>query len=97
MYLQLTKARYQRETLEDARAIIRDSVLPAATQQRGFRGAYWAVDRETGTGIGISLWDTRADAEALVASGFYQEQVAKLGSLLVAPPEREVYEVAAEA
>lgn len=97
MYVQVTRAQYQPGKVDEALAIIRDSVLPAARQQKGFKNAYWAIDRETSKGVGISLWETRADVDALVTSGFYQEQVARVGPLLVGAPEREVYEVAAQA
>ncbi len=94
MYVQLTRARYQPGKLDEAVAIIRDSVLPAAREQQGFRSAYFAIDRETNTGVGISLWETKADVEAIATSGFYQEQVGKMASLLVGSPQREIMEVA---
>ena len=97
MFVQLTKAKHQPGKLDEALRIVRDSIIPAARQQKGFRTAYWAIDRETGAGVGISLWETREDVDAVASSGFYQEQVAKIASLLVEPPEREVYEVAIQA
>ncbi len=97
MYVQVSRARYQPDRFDEAIAIIRDSVFPAARQQQGFVAAKFAIDRETATGIGMSFWQTQADADALVSSGFYQEQVAKLGPLLLGQPERELYEVALEA
>lgn len=96
MYVQVSRARYQPDRFDEALAIIRDSVFPAAAQQQGFVGAKFAIDRETATGVGMSFWETQAHADALVSSGFYQEQVAKLGPLLLAQPERELYEVAIE-
>lgn len=97
MYVQLTRAQYQPGKIDEALAIVRDSILPAARQQKGFKNAYWVIDRETNTGIGISLWETKADVDAIASSGFYQEQVSKVAPLLTASPEREVYEVAVQA
>ena len=96
MIVQLTRARYVPDKIDEAQTIIQGAVLPAASRQPGFRGAYWAIERETGAGIGISFWETRADAEALLTSGFYQEQVAKVGPLLIGDVERELYELAAQ-
>jgi len=96
MIVQLTRARYVLDRLDDVQRIIQDAVLPAAKQQPGCHGAYWGIDRETGAGIGISFWETRAHAEALVTSGFYQEQIAKVGPLLLGDVERELYEVGAQ-
>jgi len=73
--------------------IHRDSVVPAAKQQKGFKGLYLLTDRKTGKGITISLWETEADMTAGEASGFYQQQVAKFKDILSAPPVREAYEV----
>lgn len=46
-----------------------DSVLPAVQGVEGYRGAMLMVDRSTGQGIGMSLWDSegamRAGGEAV--------------------------------
>ncbi|MDP3768567.1 MAG: hypothetical protein Q8S13_11185 [Dehalococcoidia bacterium] len=97
MYIQLTKAKYQAGKLDEARALIQDSIFPAAREQKGFKGAYWAVDRAANVGIGVSLWESKEDVDALESTGFYREQVAKAAALLDGTPEREVYEVAAQA
>lgn len=96
MYVQVTRAQYHVDKIDEAEAVIRDSILPAAKEQPGFRGAYWAIDRETGKGVGFSFWETRAHAEALIDNGFYREQIAKAASFLDGDPERELYEVAVQ-
>ena len=70
--------------------------MPAARQQKGFLNAYILVDRSTNKAIGLSLWESEEDVAALASSGFYQEQVAKFAAVFAGPPEREVYEVAAQ-
>jgi hypothetical protein len=54
------------------------------------------IDRATGKGVSISLWDTEADMQAGESSGYYQQQVGKFAPLMMAPPVREVYEVAVQ-
>jgi len=41
----------------------------------------------------MSLWETEAAAAAGIASGYYDEQVAKFITLLRQPPGREHYRV----
>src|SRR5437588_12693698 len=78
---------------DEAIRLYRDAVVPAAKQQRGFKGMLQLVDRATGKGISISLWETEADLKASEASGHYQQQIAKFAPFFSAPPVAEVYEV----
>ncbi len=74
-------------------AIIRDSVAPVVRQQPGNQGAILLTDTNTNKAIAVALWETEADAAAVITSGWYQEQVAKLTDVMAGPPVREVYEV----
>ena len=96
MHAQVVRFELQPGKVDEAAAIFTNSVTPAARQQGGFKNAYFLVDRSTNKGIGVSLWESEADVAALSTSGFYQEQVAKFATLFAGPPEREVYEVAAQ-
>ncbi len=79
--------------MNEAIAIFLDSVVPAASQQQGNRGAILLTDPNTNKAIAVGLWDTEADAAAVITNGWYQEQVAKLTDVIAGPPVREVYEV----
>ena len=96
MFAQVVRVQIQPGKVDEAIAIFKDSVMPAAQQQKGFRNGYLLVDRSANGGIGLSLWETEADVAALATSGFYQEQVAKFATVFAGPPEREVYEVGAQ-
>jgi heme-degrading monooxygenase HmoA len=72
--------------------IYRDSVLPAARYQHGFRGALLLTD-DTGLGISITLWETEEDRQEGEANGFYQEQIRKFSDLLTETPVRKHYNV----
>ena len=74
---------------EEAVRIYRDSIVPAAKQQQGFKGARLLTDSNTGKGISISLWETEADLKAGETSGYYQEQINKFGQILKSTPTRE--------
>jgi heme-degrading monooxygenase HmoA len=73
--------------------IYRDSVLPAARYQHGFRGALLLTDDDTGLGISITLWETEEDRQEGEANGFYQEQIRKFSDLLTETPVRKHYNV----
>lgn len=83
-------AQVQPDKLAEAQIIYQNSILPEAHQQQGFQGAFFLTDSTAHRCISISLWGTDDDLRAGEASGFYQEQVAKLAPCLVGEPVREV-------
>ncbi len=97
MFARVTIGQFLPAKMDEATAIYRDSVVPAAKQQKGFNGLYVLGDRKTGKGLTIALWETEADMMAGENSGYYQQQVAKFKDLLSAPPVREAYEVTVRA
>ena len=94
MYARVTFATAQPNKVDEVIKVVRDSILPAAKKQKGFKGLFNLMDRKAGKGIVIVLWNTEADMTAGETSGFYREQVAKAASLLASPPTMEHYEVA---
>ena len=78
---------------EDLLRIERDSIVPACKTQKGFKGLYLLNDPKTMKGMTITMWETEADMRAAEASGFYQQQVAKVKDVLAAMPVKEEYEV----
>lgn len=69
-------------------------MIPAAKQPKGFGGAYLKTNASSGKGLCITVWESQADMEAgEAAGGYYQEQIAKLGSLFARPPVVEHYEL----
>jgi len=81
--------------IDAAIRFMRETVLPQARSMRGFKGAYLLVDRKTGKGMGIALWETEADlndsteAANRLRAQYVQEATAQ-------PPKVEVYEVAVQ-
>jgi heme-degrading monooxygenase HmoA len=96
MYARVTTTQMQPGKTEEAIRIYRDSVVPAAKQQQGFKGAFLLTDPNTGKGVSISLWETEADMRAGETSGYYQEQIAKFAQVFAGPPTREGYEVSVQ-
>jgi heme-degrading monooxygenase HmoA len=81
----------------EAVSMYQDSVVPAAKQQKGFKSALLLTDPTTGKGFSVTVWETEANMTAGEASGYYQEQIAKFGAVIAAPPVREHYEVSVQA
>lgn len=98
MYARVTTTQVSPDKIEEAILLWRDSVMPAAKQQKGFRSGRLMVDRKTGKAVSVGLWETEADAGATSeGSAYMRAQLTKFASLFTAPPVIQHYEVAAEA
>jgi len=98
MHARVTSTQVSPDKVDEAVRLWRDSVMPAARQQKGFKSGRLLVDRKTGKAVSVGLWETEADAQATgEASAYMREQLAKFAGLFTAPPVIEHYEVAAEA
>jgi len=98
MYARVTTTQISPDKADEATRLWRDSVMPAAKQQKGFKSGRLLVNRKTGKAVSVGLWETEADAQATgEGSAYMREQLAKFASLFTAPPVIEHYEVAAEA
>ena len=93
MHARVVNLRVRPVDTEEMVRIYRDSVMPASRRQPGFGGAMLLTDPETGIGISVTMWETEADREAVEASGYYKEQIARLADFLVETPIRKHYEV----
>jgi len=97
MYARVTTVEVQPGRMEEAIAVSRDSVLPAAQQQQGFKGGLWMSDPDTNKLMAVSLWETREDMEASETGGYYREQIGKYAGMFAGDAVREAYEVGVQA
>jgi heme-degrading monooxygenase HmoA len=97
MHARVTIVTVQPGKLDEAIKVSRDSIMPAAKKQKGFKEYLLLTDRNTGKGMTITLWNTEADMTAGESSGFYREQVAKAAPFFAGPPTLEHYEVSVRA
>jgi len=95
MYAQVVRVQLQPNKADQFAGTFRSAVLPLIREREGFQNAYVLVDRDANRGIAVALYDTKEQVDALLSSGFFQEQVAKFEGVFASPPEREVYEIAA--
>jgi hypothetical protein len=73
--------------------IIESDVLPVLRKQKGFRDEISFVSPERSLAVGISLWDTKEDAEAYNRTG-YPDVLKTLSKVLEGTPTVETFEVA---
>ena len=65
MFARVSTLRGAPEHIDDGIRQVREDVLPSVEQMDGFQGAYLLVDRQNGTSISITLWESE---EAMRAS-----------------------------
>ena len=96
MFARVTTVQGPVDRLDEGARMIQERVIPAARQQRGFRGGYWLADRQTGKVIAVVLWE---DEEAVRASEAAMEQSRSQVTQAVGATTQsvEVYEVIAQA
>lgn len=93
MYARVTIAQIKPGKMDEGIQINRDFIIPTGRQQQGFKGALLLTDQSSNKAIAITFWETEADMKAGESGGYYQAQLAKVASLVTAPPVREAYEV----
>jgi heme-degrading monooxygenase HmoA len=92
MHARMTTIRTQPGKMEQALVIARESIAPHAEEQQGFKSLVALTDPESGELVFISLWETAEDLEASENSGYYEEQLGRLSSVLAGQAAREAFE-----
>ena len=96
MFARVSTLQGSPERMEQGISEYRDQTVPAARQQKGFKGAYLLVDRKSGKALSVTLWETEEDLRASDAlADRLRAQAAQ--TTVAASPAREVFEVAVEA
>jgi hypothetical protein len=87
MYARVTTTQFSPYRLDEAIHIVKEHTLPAAQQQSGFKGYLMLVDRSTGKGITITLWEEEEDREITGPnSSYYRDAIGRVVPLLEAEP-----------
>jgi len=72
MFARVTRTTFAPNRLDDLEPVVREQVLPAFQQIAGFRGLWAMADRQNGTGLTFTLWESE---EAMRASEAAADQV----------------------
>lgn len=98
MYARVTTTQFSPYRLDEAISIIRENTVPAAQQQTGFKGYLLLVDRSTGKGITITLWEEETDRQVTgLNSDYYRAEIGKVVPMLTDAPLVEDFEIAIQA
>lgn len=90
MYARVTTTQFSPYRVDEAIHITREYAVPAARQQEGFKGFLMFVDRSTGKGITITLWEEERDrAVTGPNSSYYRDAIGRVVPLLEAAPSVE--------
>jgi hypothetical protein len=74
-----------------------NSIVLAAQQQKGFKGALLLTNPHTGKAISITLWETEIDMMESETNDYYQKQIEKIGWVLAGPGIVDHYLVSVQA
>ena len=96
MYARVLIMKVEIDRLDEASMLFKESVIPLCKDQKGYKGAYFLVDRKTGKCNVITIWDSEEDMMATEQSRFFQEQLVKFRRFFPPNPIREAYEIVVE-
>ena len=96
MYARVTTTQAQPDKADEAARVIKDQVIPSAQQIAGFKGGLWLIDRASGNGLTVTLYETQdaLRASEAAAAKIRQDSVNQLGADLVSV---ETYELVGSA
>jgi heme-degrading monooxygenase HmoA len=69
MYARITTIHSPRERMDEGIEQVRKDVLPLLGEVEGFRGIVGLVDRNSNTGMTLSLWDSKESMDASDETG----------------------------
>ena len=95
MYARVTNTQVVGDKIDEAISVWRDKLEPRLKQTKGFKGVYVMGDRGTGKGLSITLWETKEDADATLAT--QPQSLALFEGLLSGTPSVDTYEVVFQA
>ena len=94
MYARVTVVQGSPDKIEQGIESFNSTVLPAVKAVGGYRGGLLLVDRTTGKGMGITLWESE-DARRQGADAVDEARAATIKAMGAEVPPVDEYEVAA--
>lgn len=94
MFARVTRFEGEPDQLGAAIKLVKETIVPAAKRLQGFKGGYWLVDRASGKGFSVTLFESES---ALHATEDDAAQLRSRASSVTKITAVERYEVVAEA
>jgi len=96
MHARVTRFKGEPARVDEGIKSIKDNVIPNAKKLAGFKGGYWLVDRKTGVGFSVALFESEAAVQSSEeAAKKTREQATSNGAIQITGVEH--YEVVAQA
>jgi hypothetical protein len=96
MYARVMSAKVEPGQVEALLRALRESVVPCASEQRGYQGAFGLLDHSSSRGMLVTLWDSASDLEMTERGGCLGSQLAEVSAFLDGPAISETFEVVIE-
>ena len=96
MYARIVNVQLQIGKADEGSLIVKESIVPAMKNQKGFKGQLFFTQPDTGKAVSINFWETEEDMAAFEKNPLYQELLGKLGGILAGPPSGEKYNVSVQ-
>jgi hypothetical protein len=94
MFARVMSGRLGPDEIDKMAGMIEGEVIPRASQLPGFQGGYWLADRESGSVLGITLFESeKALRDSEEQANRIREEASRAAGLAV--PEFKSYEVVA--
>ncbi len=95
MFVRLITVNLQLDKIDEAARIYQNDIIPVAQAQKGIRSVDFWVNRATGKGCSVAVWETEEDMKAGETSSYLREQIARVSKTFASQPVIEGFEVAA--
>ena len=96
MHARVTRFKSEPARIDEGIRNIKENVVPNAKKLAGFKSGYWLLDRRTGVGFGVTIFESEAALQSSEeAAKKIREQAASTGGTDITGVER--YEVVAQA
>jgi heme-degrading monooxygenase HmoA len=92
VYARVTVVQGSPEKIQQGVESFSNSILPAAQSVTGYRAAFLLVDRQTGKGMGITIWESE-DARRRGAEAVDEARTATIKAMGGTVPPVEEFEV----
>lgn len=90
----VVRSKYKKSELDNAIKQYKDQVLPTIASHPGARSAMLLIDRESGDGISVAMYENESAAKAFAAKAEKLIESFKKFQTAETTPKRELYEIA---
>ena len=92
MFARIVSMRLKPNTMAEFTQTIEKRILPILRRQKGFRDEITFISPAGTEAVGISLWDSREQADAY-STGIYAEVLKELNKIVEGTPQVKTYDV----